>query len=440
MTQSFLAIESEWLSADGVTSPELAATWCRLTLKVDHRVVTRVEDLRANTTRNSIFCSAYPLAEWIATHWWALRSHVRAAGVLDHLPNRINFPADSGTDGTDSHNTRAAGDGFLWPRLLIVPEGGRTLLAWTADESPQAGLLRFVTEGRAWGAPAEVQASLANLVTAVIDRLHEVGVKDTLLEEEWRAILAADDDEASFCDVAAALGLDPYDIDQAMAQNIESLGPALGRDLVVELAAAADPQRLREDLDWVTHGLKSISHKPGPARGLLAKLRALHLHEDESGPPWEIGWRQANTVRKALRVADTDPIAFGGVFEHRHSASGDRALQALASGVSGRIEIVLGTQSGVAGQRFVDGRALWRGLHTRDRPYLLTTTTTFEQRVERAFAAELLAPAAGIARLIDSRSGVALAIDVERAARRFKVSPVVVGHQLENQLGVAIAG
>jgi len=42
--------------------------------------------------------------------------------------------------------------------------------------------------------------------------------------------------------------------------------------------------------------------------------------------------------------------------------------------------------------------------------------------------------------LIDSPSGVALASDVERAARRFKVSPVVGGHQIENQLGLAIAG
>ncbi len=440
MTQRFLTIEPEWLPAQGVTSAELAATWCRLTITVDGRVVTRVDDLLANSTRNAIFCSAYPLAEWIATHWWFLRSHVRAAGALDRLPSSINFAAHSGANGAASHDMRTAGDGFLWPRLLIVPEGRRTLLAWTADEFPQAGLLRFVADGRAWGRPVEVQASLSSLVDTVIDRLHEVGITDTLLEDEWRAILAADEQEASFCDAAAALGLDPYDMDEQTAKSIEGLGAALGQELVVELAAAADPQRLREDLDWVTHSLKRISHKPGAARGVLAKLRALHLRDDDSGPPWELGWRHAKTVRKVLRVADSEPFGFDGMFDHRHSASGDGALQALASGVSGRIEVVLGIRAGVAGQRFVDGRALWRSLHTEDRPYLLTTANTFEQRVERAFAAELLAPAMGIAKIIDTRSGVALATDVERAARRFKVSPVVVGHQLENQLGLTIAG
>lgn len=440
MTRRILEIEPEWLPAPGVTSAELAATWCRLTMTVDGRVVTRVDDLLANSTRNAIYCSAYPLAEWIATHWWALRSHVRAAGSLDRLPGAINFRTRSGVNGVASHDVRTAGDGFLWPHLLIVPEGQRTLLAWTADEFPQAGLLRFVAEGRAWGAPAEVQASLSSLVATVIDRLHEVGISDTLLEDEWQAIIAADEDEASFCDVAAALGLDPYDIDDQTAKSIESLGAALGQELVAELAAAADPRRLREDLDWITHGLKRMSHKPTPAKGVLAKLRALHLHDDDSGPPWEIGWRQGNTVRKALRIADTEPVGFDGMFDHRQSASGDSALQALASGVSGHIEVVLGIPTGVAGQRFVDGRALWRSLHTQDRPYLLTTATTFEQRIERAFAAELLAPAAGIAKMIDSRSGVALATEVERAARRFKVSPVVVGHQIENQLGLTIAG
>jgi hypothetical protein len=103
----------------------------------------------ANSTRNAIVCSAYPLAEWIATHRWVLRSHVRAAGELDRLPSSINFAAPSGANGAASHDMRTAVDGFLWPRLLIVPEGRRTLLAWTADESPQAGLLRFVAEGRA---------------------------------------------------------------------------------------------------------------------------------------------------------------------------------------------------------------------------------------------------------------------------------------------------
>lgn len=439
MSEPF-ALEIEWLPADGVTSPELAATWCRLSISVSGQVVTRVEDLTANSTRTGIYCAAYSLAEWVATHWWALRSHVRPAALLDRRGPAPGPLGLSDTNGVASHDMRAAGDGFLWPRMLIVPEGQRTLLAWEADVAPQADVLRFVSTGRTWASPAVVQSALASFVGAVIDRLHDMEVPRTLLEEEWQSILQADAEEVAFCDAAAALGLDPYELDDQAVGSIESLGAIMGPELVAEFAAAVDPRRIREDADWVAQGLKRISHEPGAARGPLAKLRGLEHHDGAAGPPWEIGWDQARAARRILRVSDTDAIGLDGFIVHKHLASADTALQAVASGVSGRIEVVLGLSAGIAGQRFIDGRALWRSLHVRHRPSLLTTAATFEQRVERAFAAELLAPASGIAKLIDNWSGVVLTDEVERVARRFRASPVVVGHQLENQLGLTVAG
>src|SRR4051794_9160013 len=109
--EGLLRIEPEWLGAEGVKSPELAATWCRLSISVDGRVVTRVEDLAANSIRSGIFCSAYPLAEWIATHWWPLRSHVRAATVLDRQPTGFDRAALSEGNGFASHDMRTAADG-----------------------------------------------------------------------------------------------------------------------------------------------------------------------------------------------------------------------------------------------------------------------------------------------------------------------------------------
>jgi hypothetical protein len=335
---------------------------------------------------------------------------------------------------------RCAGDGFFWPQLLVLPEGRRTLLSWSADDVPLSGILRFVGAGRAWGRPEEVQAALAGFVTAVIDRLGEMRVSGTLLQEEWAAVLAADAEETSFCDVAAAFGLDPYDIDETTATALESLGTVIGEELVGEFAVAADPRRINEDAHWVALGLRRLSHEPGKAHAQLAKLRGVELAEDDARPPWEIGWYQAQEVRRIFRIGDTEPIRLDGLVTHRELVSADTALQALASGVSGRIEVVLGARVGVAGQRFVHSRALWRALHVPDRPYLLTTAATFEQRVERAFAAELLAPASGIAQMMETRGGVVLADDVERIARRYKASPVVVSHQLENQLGLAVAG
>jgi hypothetical protein len=435
-----MILEPEWLAVDGVNSPELAATWCRLSISVDGQVVTRVDDLIAHASRSGIFCSAYPLAEWIATHWWPLRSHVRPAALLERAAASGRPGALREADSLASHDLRAAGDGFLWPRLLIVPQGARTLLTWMADEASRGGPIRYVSSGQAWTWPTDVQSSLAGLVAATIDRLHEMAVAGTLLQEEWQAIATADADEAAFCDAAAALGLDPYDVSESTADSINSIGAMLSPALASEFTTAADPARIHEDLDWITRGLKRISHKPGAATAPLRRLRDLALHEDDDGPPWEIGWRQAQTVRRALRVVDTDPIELGEVFQHHYHETGDPSLQALASGLSGHIAIVAGARTTKPGQRFVESRALWRDLHVMDRPYLLTTAATFEQRIERAFAAELLAPASGIAKLINGKSGVILANDLERIARRFKASPFVIGHQVENQLGLAVTG
>ncbi len=71
----------DWEPAEGITAPELAATWCRLEVRVAGRVVSAVEDERTSSMRRAIFTSAYPLAEWIAENWWLLRAHVRPSTV-----------------------------------------------------------------------------------------------------------------------------------------------------------------------------------------------------------------------------------------------------------------------------------------------------------------------------------------------------------------------
>jgi hypothetical protein len=70
-------IKAAWERADGVATPELASTWCALEMTADDRPVTLVEDIRGGGLRTALHTSAYPLAEWIATHWWTLREHVR---------------------------------------------------------------------------------------------------------------------------------------------------------------------------------------------------------------------------------------------------------------------------------------------------------------------------------------------------------------------------
>ncbi len=81
LSDAGLQLLVDWERAEGVTSAALAATWCRLEIRVADRIVTAVEDRRTSSMRRAVYTSAYPLAEWIAENWWLLRAHVRPSAV-----------------------------------------------------------------------------------------------------------------------------------------------------------------------------------------------------------------------------------------------------------------------------------------------------------------------------------------------------------------------
>jgi Zn-dependent peptidase ImmA (M78 family) len=89
----------------------------------------------------------------------------------------------------------------------------------------------------------------------------------------------------------------------------------------------------------------------------------------------------------------------------------------------------------LSSQRFTAARALGRRtFDTRTGEILLTNTRRqYGEKIERAFAAEFLAPADGVSRLLDDDSSDQA---LERAAHHYQVSTRVIEHQVENQLAV----
>ena len=69
-----LSFDLDWMESENVNGPELAATWASLRIRAGSATVTLALDERASTVRERIFVSLYPLAEWLATNWWALTS------------------------------------------------------------------------------------------------------------------------------------------------------------------------------------------------------------------------------------------------------------------------------------------------------------------------------------------------------------------------------
>ncbi len=223
-----LVIRWEWQDAESVRTPEHRATWARIEIKVGAEFVTLVEDRGSGSSRRSIYCPLYPLAEWIAYNWWFLLADTRPSSFLAQEADPWAAVSRSLPLGLrERHSIRASGDGFSWPDLLIVPDDQETRLVWGSRRAHTSSWpVRFLTNGDVRVRSEHVRQELELLVTGTLTRLSEQGITGTVLEKEWAAIQHTDQEEAEYCLAAARLGLDPY----SDAEPIRRRHPTRGRD------------------------------------------------------------------------------------------------------------------------------------------------------------------------------------------------------------------
>lgn len=422
----------DWEPGEGVTSPALAATWCRLQVQVEGRYVTAVDDHRTGSMRRGIYTSAYPLAEWVAEHWWLLRRHVRPSAFPRSSWAWSNAPQQP---WLRAHNTRGAGGGMPWPDLTIVPEGAVTRLVWNAGPGLSEQPVTFLTSGQTHLSSDDVADALARFVDQVLVRLEDAGVHDTPLQREWQLITGSDDDENAFAAAMARLGRDPFDATDDLAEEVVELADALEPEVLDELLDSAQPEALRTALTWVNRAREMARTVARPGFEVIEFDRPQGATSSEEAP-WATGYAAARAYRSFLEV---DHDAVFPVSDY----VGHTPLSGSAAGIEGvvvvqdvRVGLVLPQgRSGPSSLRFAQARALGLSLLTQRSLLLLDPARTDLGKASRAFAAEILAPAAGIEKLLaDLPETTDSAIDA--IADRFKVSPRVVQHQHENQLAV----
>ncbi len=430
-----LRIEWEWLPAPTVKAPELRATWARTEIHVGNESVTLVEDQESRSARRGIYCPLYPLAEWIAYNWWFLQADFRPASTSMRLGIRSRLPLSP--RHYQRHNFRAAGDGFLWPSLFVLPQGETTQLIWQADPAPGADRpVHFLSSGQSTVERHEVTARLADVVESVLARLHEAGIRQTPLSDEWAAVQGADGEEEAFCLASARLGLDPYSEADKYADEILRAATVLPDDLLGDFLDAVDPPSISADLEWIKAARENIERLPEVASPVTDLRREQAPPSDWSVlRPWEIGWEQARLIRAHAGVRPDQTFEVEETISNTTHPTADRGLQAFGSARRGRSpSVVLSRASTDSAKRFALARAAWHVLWQDAPDFLVTSAYTDKQKVERAFAAELLAPATGIAERLGADPTTTGLEEIEDVARHFRVSSMIVQHQIENQL------
>jgi len=419
-----------------VSTPELAATWARYQLWIAGNCVTQVETGDA-TFRRSVYGSLYPLAEWIASNWWLLTTSIRPSAIE---PGYWTWPNVRSQHWLRHHNMRGAGDGMAWPNLTLVPEGPVTSVHWFADHDGVAGPVRFMSAGGAFVNSEDAATGLAKLVEQVLERLAEEGLPKTRLAEDWAALAHLDDEEKAFCAAAARLGLDPFSLGDRLATEIIDVANGLPDELGADFFDNADAKALAKAVEWTRRASSVATRASVKAKSDLTSLSVAVAPEiaaakDYTDRAWEVGYIMARRVRRALGVQHTRPFDVSPWLAMGEVSVDSGGIQGIGIVDNSRCGLVMGSPRLSRQSRFfAKARALGRALvRPGQRSFLLSAARSHDERVAGAFAAELLAPAAGIHEFLD-QLGRQDDVALEAVAGRFGVSPLVVRHQYDNQL------
>ena len=423
MSEPF-SFQAEWEAVDGSRGDEIRATWARFSLHVNGHPVTRVLDSRSGCYRDHILVPLYPVTEWIVRNWWSLLHEPEVTGDRDY-PWR--------------HNLRAGREGYALPALNIVAQGSQVMLQWQAENY---GSIMFPSSGNAIVPMDDFRETLICWVEKVIGRLEESHVQDTLLQEEWQAIEQAPAEERAFCIAAAQAGLNPYTVSEAESNTIVEVADRLPETWHEDFFSALTVAHLQAGADYVLSLRECIQDAPldlGPLGALRAKMR--DLHSTLSVPsPWHAGYQAAALLREATGIGDS-PLPTNQALAE---ALGMRDLPLITidrhprthwldavteNSEERRGGIALPSRREIP-TRFAFSRGLLELLTGDGTTSLVTAARTERQKRNRAFAAELLAPAHWLrkqdwGRVVEDEA-------IEEAAGELGVYSEVVRRQLVN--------
>jgi hypothetical protein len=412
-----LDFSMDWLSA-GSTDPVFRDTSAQLAICLDKVCLTRNEDLWSKTVRDSILVSVYPLASWLAGSWWRL-NHEPLPATRPPLAWRM------------AHELGAANHGFVWPRILFVPDG-ETMSIWAEPIATPGQSVNYTT-GLETVKPLsmnEFQRATDGLVESVLSRLEAVGQGQTELASLW-ALVKEDRNNAETFQIRqleAQMGFDPAECLPAIIAEALRMQATTGRTAMSELAPVFGDAISR------IGDLQRQSGLQGHPQVTSADIDMYTAW----ARPWEQGAAAAKRLRERLDnrtapISDTALLDLLGVSQ-KEAALWSPAKNPVAiakPGYAGHWDLIPRKPHPIA-KRFEWARFLGDFLSQpvgSDGWLVSSDLATARQKRQRAFAAEFLCP---IDVLVDVLNGDYSESAQEEAAEHFKVSEKTVGSLLAN--------
>ncbi len=397
-----------------------------LSIEAGGSIITGVVDRRNRTYRDHVIVPLYHVAEWLATNWWHIWYE-----VADSREQRPDFEF--------RHSLAFAGDGFVLPNLQIVPESGRMHLRWSRYR-PQHARIEFVDQSETIVERSQLEEQLRTIVEAVLERIRSARGDDSsvrMLEDAWEAVNGLDPEEQEFTRAAALLGIDPYEVPDAVADAIisfwEKEDPSIREDA---LASASSEESLAGVSQWLRQSFEILANaESGSDWNRLRQSMAAN----PAGAPWTRGYELARCTRSELGVGDGRfEFDMGGGLALCHSEQKPPSSR-IHGLVAPDAPACVTAPRGVLGTRFLLARALGDYLdRTGPGAGILSSLATDRQALSRAFAAEFLAPAASL-RAAFGDANLVEPEQVDDLGRIFGVAGEVIRRQIENHNLASVA-
>ena len=408
-------------------APEERAVYGVLSISARGAHLSEGFDHYNESYRRGPLVSGYPLAEWLAWHWWRLRWE----------------PRRQDTDWMLAHRMTAVGGGYVWPNVTIFSDGCRAALVAKPSSRPDAKPFRYTRELAVTLSASEWEAAVDDFFLHIIARLDADDLKATNLHRLLDDLRAerSDPELSRLRRIEALLGCNPEDLDEALVEQWIAESESLGAGAVDEIAAHTGLQTQKTPARLSRAALTECARRDGFPASLHDGIRISAAEPPSlsmSIPAWRWGAALAQQLRRqegldGRRIDDKHLAAMAGVAATNLQDGAGAALQLgfALEDIPGGGRIAFRAKRR-CGRRFELARLLADRLFApEDKLHPATRAYTYRQKAQRAFAAELLIPAdTAIAELDGQHEDEDRREDL---AERFGVSPRVIETQLVNR-------
>ncbi|MCU0839527.1 MAG: hypothetical protein MUE49_12525 [Rhodospirillales bacterium] len=421
MTETF-EIEAAW---ERLTEgpPEERACFGTVTLRSGQILLSEGVDGYVNSRRDGPLVSNYHLAEWLAWNWWRLTAEPKGSRETP--------------EWAFAHSLATIGEGYVWPNITIWSDLERTCLV--ARPSRKRGFASFRTTAD-WVVvlpTAAFEHAIERYVGQVQGRLRSDRVAGTNLDRIWEELTAEryQTGIATRRRLEALLGRDPDEADPAVIEQLVDDAAKLGRRAIDEIAAGHAPSESPLNAEAINEVALRLGADANPADAVhLQSLAA--LSPSGTVPAWQRGYEAAQALRKQEDLGD-EPLSDDHLAEiagvapailQRSDVGADFSFALDRTLNSGRVVL---RPKWRTSRRFELARLVGdRVARGNDEPLLPATRAyTYRQKLQRAFAAELLCPLDALKTQLD---GDYSQDAIESAAQYFEVSPLTVRTHLVN--------